>query len=155
MTKTHQFMPNKIIRNLALNNLFLILEIPKGYRRCVNRWTALRLLDLANSFSLFVSVLAMIIFVEILLWSGRNGSRTDAIFVAAEYGKSANRGALLKMPSRSTNIHRSRSRSWFIRMMAGAWPPHSPNFGGTYACTRISKWPLTLFEGVFEEIDSL
>jgi hypothetical protein len=45
---------------------------------------------LANSFSLFVSVLA-IIFVEIVLWSGRNGSRNDAIFVATEYGKSANR----------------------------------------------------------------
>jgi hypothetical protein len=74
------------------------------YRRWVNRRTALRLLEssakftnpmffyvnpcsyiLANSFSLFVSVLA-IIFVEIVLWSGRNGSRADAIFVTADYG---------------------------------------------------------------------
>jgi hypothetical protein len=52
-------------------------------------------------------------------------------------------------------------------------PPHSSNFGGTYACTRISKWPpflgnkgndtplctaqgwffTTLFEGLFKESD--
>jgi hypothetical protein len=48
---------------------------------------------LANSFSLFVSVLA-IIFVEIILWSGRNGSRADTIFVTEEYSKSANRSDL-------------------------------------------------------------
>jgi hypothetical protein len=51
----------------------------------------------------FFTVLA-IIFVEIVLWSGRNGSRTDASFVTGEYGKSAHRSDLSIKTTKNINF---------------------------------------------------
>jgi hypothetical protein len=90
------------------------------YRMCVNQRTALRLLESnftnpmlflyidsliypSEQFFIVSSVLA-IIFVEIVLWSGRNGCRTDAIFVATAYGKSANQSDLSIKTTKNTKF---------------------------------------------------